>query len=499
MNKRSSGVLLHPTSLFNSFPIGDLGPAAHAFVDFLSESGQGWWQMLPIGPAGGGDSPYQSISAFAGNPLLLSPDWLVEQGFLDCREIESSVPGSEGKVDFAQAQRLKLGWFQKAFEQFERRGQAAQRAELDAFASAEAYWLGDYSLFLALQAREGTPDWCKWASELRTRNPDALQRAQIELAGEIRYHQFVQWQFSRQWKELREACRALNIRLIGDIPLFVSRESADVWAHPEIFKLNPDGTMPVVAGVPPDYFSPTGQVWGVPVYRWEVLQTQNYRWWIERLRTAFGRFDLNRLDHFIGFVRTFEVPGCDRTAERGQYLPGGGEAFFEAVRKAFGSLPFIAEDLGILTPEVVALRDQFQLPGSRVLQFEYESSLDPHADPLKPHLPNSVVYTGTHDNDTTAGWYAKLSLPNREALRKRLGVEDSGAVWAIIGDVLASPANLSMVPAQDLLGLGTEARMNIPGTPEGNWGWRLANGALTSELAQRLQNLTIQHGRLLKS
>jgi len=226
-----------------------------------------------------------------------------------------------------------------------------------------------------------------------------------------------------------------------------------------------------------------------------VLQAQNYQWWIERLRTALGRFDFNRLDHFIGFVRTFEVPGGDRTAERGQYQPGGGAAFLEAMRKAFGSLPFIAEDLGILTPEVEALRDRFQLPGSHVLQFEYESSFDPNADPVKPHLSNSVVYTGTHDNDTTAGWYAKLSESNREALRKRLGVEDSGVVWAMIGDALASPADLSMVPAQDLLGLGTESRMNIPGTPEGNWSWRLAEGALTPDLAHRLRNLTINHGR----
>jgi 4-alpha-glucanotransferase len=257
--------------------------------------------------------------------------------------------------------------------------------------------------------------------------------------------------------------------------------------------------MPVVAGVPPDYFAKSGQVWGVPVYRWDELQAQSYRWWIERLRTALGRFDLNRLDHFIGFERTYEVPGGNLTAEKGQYQPGGGAAFFEAVRKAFGALPFIAEDLGIITPEVAALRDRFQLPGSHVLQFEYESSFDPNADPVKPHLSNSVVYTGTHDNDTTAGWYAKLSEAHRGILRKRLGAEDPGAVWSIIGEALASPADLALAPAQDLLGLGTEARMNIPGTPEGNWGWRLADGALTHELAQRLRSLTIQHGRLLKS
>jgi 4-alpha-glucanotransferase len=496
MNQRSSGVLLHPTSLFNSHPIGDLGPSAHAFADFLSESGQRWWQMLPIGPAGGGNSPYQSISAFAGNPLLVSPDRLVEQGFLDRAEIEKTHPGMAGKVDFGEAERLKLGWLHQAFEQFERWGEGAQRSELDAFVGAEAYWLVDYSLFLALQAREGTPDWTRWKEELRTRQPEALQHAQKELSGDICYHQFVQWQFSRQWKELRATCLSKGIQLIGDVPLFVSRESVDVWAHQEIFKLNPDGNMPVVAGVPSDYFSKTGQVWGVPVYRWDALQAQNYRWWIERLRTSLGRFDLNRLDHFIGFVRTYEVPGGDRTAENGQYQPGGGTAFFEAVWKAFGSLPFIAEDLGILTPEVTALRDGLQLPGTHVLQFEIESSFEKDFVPPQPHPANSVVYTGTHDNDTTAGWYGKLSEAHRDILRKRFGVNDAGADWAIIGKALASPADRALVPAQDLLGLGTEARMNVPGTPEGNWDWRLMKGTLTHDLAQRLRNLTKQHGRL---
>lgn len=496
MNQRSSGVLLHPTSLFNLYPIGDLGPAAYAFVDFLSESGQGWWQMLPVGPAGGGNSPYQSISAFAGDPLLVSPDRLAEQGFLDRSEIEQTRSGMVGKVDFAEAERVKLEWLKKAFERFVKKGEGAQRSQLDAFVRAEDYWLGDYSLFLALRARERTSDWTRWKEELRTRRPEALQRAQQELDNEIRYHQFVQWQFSRQWKELRAVCLAKGIRLIGDVPLFVSRESADVWVHPEIFKLNADGNMTVVAGVPPDYFSRTGQRWGEPVYRWDVLQSQNYDWWIERLTTALERFDITRLDHFIGYVRTYEVPSGDLTAENGQYQPGGGSAFFEAVSKALGSLPFIAEDLGVLTPEVAVLRNALHLPGTHVLQFELEASFEKDFVPPQPHPANSVVYTGTHDNDTTNGWYGKLCKANRDTLRKKFGVDDAGVVWAIIGEALASPADRALIPAQDLLGLGSEARMNVPGTPEGNWGWRLADGALTHVLAQKLRDMTLRHGRL---
>jgi 4-alpha-glucanotransferase len=488
MSRRASGILLHPTSLSNAYPIGDLGPAATAFADFMAASGQHWWQMLPIGPAAGENSPYQSPSAFAGNPLLVSPDRLAELGFLARQDIEVPISGSEEEVDYPAAERLKLPWLKKAFAHFEKGTNGRTQSELDAFVRAESFWLEDFSLFSAIEAKEGTSDWTRWNPELRTRRPDALLRAQKYFADDMRYHRFVQWQFSVQWNELRAYCASKGIGLIGDVPLFVARESADVWAHPEFFKLDADGSPTVVAGVPPDYFSKTGQLWGLPVYRWDALRQQNYSWWIERLRMASGRFDVSRLDHFIGFVRTYEIPAQATSAENGRYQPGGGGPFFEAVRKALGSLPFIADDLGAITPEVTALLNQLQIPGTRVLQFEFGAP--------EQHPVNSVVYTGTHDNDTTAGWYRSLPSEQREALQKRLGVGDRDVVWALIREALASEADTAIVPAQDLLELGSEARMNLPGTVKGNWQWRLKDGALTQELAQRLRSMTATYGRL---
>ena len=496
MNQRASGILLHPTSLPNAYPIGDLGPAATAFVDFMVESGQRWWQMLPIGPTGGENSPYQSPSAFAGNPLLVSPDRLVEQGLLSRQEIGLPISGVAGNVNYPEAARWKMRLLKKAFEHFGEKSTLADNPNSTHLQARSLIWLEDFSLFSAIQAKEGTADWTRWNQELRTRQPDAVIRAQKRFADDIRYHEFVQWQFSVQWKELRTYCASKGIRLIGDIPLFVAHQSADVWAHPELFKLNADGNPAVVAGVPPDYFSKTGQLWGLPVYRWEALQAQNYRWWIERLRTAFGRFDVNRLDHFIGFVRTYEVSAQAKTAVNGEYQPGGGASFFKAIREALGSLPFIADDLGATSPEVVALLDQFQIPGTRVLQFEFGSELQTNSDPPAPHPLKSVVYTGTHDNDTTAGWYGKLPGTQRKALQKKLGANNREIVWAMIREALASQADTAIVPAQDLLELGSEARMNFPGIAKGNWGWRLKDGALTQKLAQRLRSLTIECGRL---
>jgi len=497
MNQRSSGILLHPSSLFNAYPIGDLGPSANAFVDFLFNSGQRRWQMLPIGPTAGDNSPYQSPSAFAGNPLLLSPDRLVEQGLLGREEIGNPTFGTAGKVNFAEAARWKTALLKKAFKHFGEQKHVGRQSEFDAFSKVESYWLEDFSLFSAIQGNEGTADWTSWHPELRTRQPDALLRAQKRFADDIRYHEFVQWQFSMQWKELKAYCAAKGIRLIGDIPLFVAHQSADVWAHPELFKLNAAGNPTVVAGVPPDYFSKTGQLWGLPVYHWEALQAQNYRWWIERLRTAFSRFDINRLDHFIGFVRTYEVSAQAKTALKGKYLPGGGAAFFKGIHKVLGPLAFIADDLGDTTPEVVALLNQFQIPGTRVLQFEFGSNLQNSSNPPAPHPLETVVYTGTHDNDTTAGWFQNLPNRQREVLQQMLGVKDAAIVWAMIRAALASPANTAIIPAQDLLELGSEARMNLPGIAKGNWGWRLQAGVLNEKLANRLRSLTMEYGRLM--
>jgi len=497
MNQRSSGILLHPSSLFNAYPIGDLGPSANAFVDFLFTSGQRRWQMLPIGPTCEDNSPYQSPSAFAGNPLLLSLDRLAEQGLLNREEI--GLPASEkaGSVNFPEAARWKTALLKKAFEHFGEQKHVGRQSDLDAFLVDESYWLGDFSLFSAIRESEGTSDWTRWQPELRMRQPDAMTRAQKRFADDIRFHEFVQWQFSEQWKELKAYCTAKGIRLIGDIPLFVAHQSADVWAHPELFKLNAAGNPTVVAGVPPDYFSKTGQLWGLPVYHWEALQAQNYRWWIERLRTAFGRFDINRLDHFIGFVRTYEVSAQAKTALKGKYLPGGGAAFFKGIHKVLGPLAFIADDLGDTTPEVVALLNQFQIPGTRVLQFEFGSNLQNSSNPPAPHPLETVVYTGTHDNDTTAGWFENLTSAQREILQQLLRAKEGGIVWAMIRAALASAANTAIVPAQDLLELGSEARMNLPGIAKGNWGWRIQTGVLTEKLAQRLRSLTMEYGRLM--
>lgn len=496
MYQRASGILLHPSSLSNPYPVGDLGPAATAFADFMVASGQRWWQMLPIGPTGEANSPYQSPSAFAGNPLLVSPDLLVEQGLLGRQDIEPPIYGDEGKVNYPTAARLKLQWLTKAFEHFEKNKRGGGQPELDAFAQAESFWLEDFSLFSAIQGKEGTSDWTRWDQALRTRQPDAVIRARTDLAHDIRYHQFVQWQFSVQWKALRADCASKGIWLIGDIPLFVAQQSADVWAHPGLFKLDADGNPKVVAGVPPDYFSNTGQLWGVPVYNWEALHEQNYRWWIERLRMAFARFDVNRLDHFIGFVRTYEVSAQDKTAVNGQYQPSGGASFFEAAQQALGVLPFIADDLGAATPEVVALLDQLQIPGTRVLQFEFGSAFETNSDPAERRPVKSVIYTGTHDNDTTAGWYGKLPRHQREALQKKLGANDGEIIWAMIREALASQADTAIFPAQDLLELGSEARMNVPGTAKGNWQWRLRDAVLSQELAKRLRSLTSMYGRI---
>ena len=494
MSERSAGVLLHLTSLPNRFPIGDLGPAAEAFADLLVESGQRWWQMLPVGATGDGDSPYQSPSAFGGNPLLLSPERLVEQGLLVSSEIESLATDELGSVDYSAATQLKTRLLRKAFQRFESQAPGAQHAELPAYIRAESFWLNDLALFLAIQEKEG-PQWTQWTPKLRLRGPDEVIRARKDLAAAIRYHEFVQWQFAVQWKTLREHCAAVGLGLIGDIPLFV-HQSADVWANPWLFKLAHDGSPAVVAGVPPDPFSPAGQVWGVPVYRWDSLKEQNYTWWVERLRVASERFDVNRLDHFIGFVRTYEVAAGATTAAGGHYEAGGGAPFFDAVQTALWQLSFVADDLGDTTPEVVALMDRLQMPGTRVLQFELDAKL--RGDTPGPHPKRAVIYTGTHDTDTTIGWYRSKPVSEHQELQKDLAASEDGVAWAMIGRALASDADLAIVPVQDLLGLGSEARMNLPGSPLGNWRWRLKDCALAPGMMERLRSMTVTAGRLEK-
>ena len=452
--------------------------------------------MLPIGPTGDDHSPYRSPSAFAGNPLLVSPDRLVEQGLLSRNEVGEPASGMAGKVDFVAAGRWKTALLRRAFAHFKEQVNASSHKDLDAFSQAESYWLEDFSLFSAIQGHAGTADWTRWQPELRTRQPDAMRRATERCADDIRYHAFIQWQFSVQWNSLRAYCLAKDIRLIGDVPLFVAHQSADVWAHPELFKLDAAGHPTVVAGVPPDYFSPTGQLWGLPVYRWETMQAQGYRWWMERLRMACGRFDINRLDHFIGFVRTYEVSAQETTALNGTYRPGGGTGFLNAIRERLGPLQFIADDLGDSTPEVVAVLERYHIPGTRVLQFDLGSLLGNDARPPASHPQDTVVYTGSHDNDTTAGWLGSLNPAQHQALADRLKAGDRDMVWAMIRAALASPSTTAIVTMQDLLELGSEARMNFPGIATGYWGWRLQQGVLTESLAERLRSLVMDCGRL---
>jgi 4-alpha-glucanotransferase len=490
---RASGILLHPTSLPARFGIGDLGPAAYRFVDFLAEAGQALWQVLPLGPPGYGNSPYQSLSSLAGNPLLVSPEGLAEGGWLDRADLEAArLP--PGTVDFGAVIPLKERLLRRAAESFFARAGADARAELETFARAAAGWLGPFAQFAALKERNGGRAWTEWTD-----------RAEPDPA-ETRVHVFAQFAFSRQWSALRRYAAGLGISLIGDIPIFVAHDSSDVWSSPDLFDLDAAGRPRAVAGVPPDYFSATGQLWGNPLYRWDVMAARGYDWWIDRLRGTFARVDRVRLDHFRGFEKYWEIPAGSPTAVHGRWVPGPGLDLFRALERALGPLPVIAEDLGYITPEVHALREQLGFPGMRVLQFAFGS---PSADdPFKPHtyVRNAVVYTGTHDNDTTLGWFRNLdpgaatltaaeSAAERERALRYLGTEGREIQWDFIRAALASVADTAIVPLQDVLGLGSEGRMNLPARAEGNWTWRFGEEDLRPALAGRLRELAEMYGR----
>ena len=506
LRRRASGVLLHPTSLPGPHGIGDIGHEAYAFADFLAACGQTWWQMLPMGPTGHGHSPYFSSSAFAGNPLLLSLDKLCQEGLLDPSDLKPVRGQVKDRVHYASAERFKEYRFAKAFEVFERRAAPAAKAAFASFREGNQAWLDDYALFCAAkETHQGAP-WVEWEPGLRSRHPVALGRARQALEARIRYHQFLQFLFHQQWADLKGYCAKIGLGLIGDIPIFVAADSVDVWAHPELFSLGPDGRPTVVAGVPPDYFSQKGQLWGNPLYRWDAMQADGYSWWISRFRVALARFDAVRLDHFIGFHNYWEIPAGDKDAVRGRWVLAPGEDLFCAVLRACADpgVEIIAEDLGTLTKEVEALRDRFQFPGMRVLQFsfwDWDEKQQPHKFPKR-----CVVYTGTHDNDTVAGWFGNLSDKSGTRTAEQVRLERANALryldsngveihWDMIRAALKSPADTAVILAQDLLGLGSEARMNLPGTMENNWQWRLAPGALTTEVAGRLALMTGAYGR----
>ncbi len=505
---RCSGVLLHFTSLPGPFGIGDLGPCAYEFADFLSAAGQKLWQVLPLNPTGYGDSPYQCFSAFAGNPMLISLERLREQGLLQPSDLAQSPAFPEDFVDYGPVIRFRMAALRRAAQVFFADGSRADRAAFNGFCEASP-WLNDYALFMACKdAHEGTM-WTLWEPEIRGRDQRAVSEWSTRLAPELQAYKYWQFEFFRQWEQLKNHCQRRGIRFMGDIPIYVAHDSADVWAHPDLFYLDDQGRPTVVSGVPPDYFSATGQLWGNPICRWDLLAANGYQWWIDRFRASFALFDMVRLDHFRGFEAYWEVPGHETTAMHGRWVKGPGESLLSALQNAFGSLPIVAENLGVITPPVEKLRQQFGLPGMSLLQFAFGS--DPQGPSFRPHnySRDLVAYTGGHDNDTTVGWWSSSgagdSTRTPEDVRKEHAFaraylnmdinDDSEINWVMIRAVLASVADVAIVPLQDVLGLGTEARMNLPGKVSGNWKWRYRRGALSAELSKRLRSLVTLYDR----
>lgn len=491
---RVSGILLHPTSFPGRYGIGDLGDQAFRFVDWLATAGVQLWQTLALGPTGYADSPYASFSAFAGNHMLISPDRLLDQGDLLAEDV-ADIPSfpNEG-VDFGRVIAFKTGLLRKAAQRFFAQASPDRRHAFDQFSHDNRRWLDDYALFMAVKAEHNLVAWTSWESESALRHPQALNGWRNTLADQIRFHKYTQYQFSHQWRALRRYANEHNVRILGDIPIFVAHDSADVWAHSELFFLDEHGEPTRVAGVPPDYFSATGQRWGNPLYRWDLMKERGYSWWIDRVRHAFSLVDILRIDHFRGFEAFWEIPASEPTAVVGSWVKGPGAELFRALQGALGELPIIAEDLGVVTPEVVALREQFNLPGMKVLQFAFDS------DATNPYLPfnlerDCVIYTGTHDNNTTRGWFDGQSEELKHKVRLYLGSDAHDIAWEMIRLALGSVADIAVIPLQDLLNLGIEGRMNLPGEPGGNWQWRFLPGALDEELAGRIKALIEIYGR----
>jgi 4-alpha-glucanotransferase len=491
---RSAGILLHPISLPSHGGIGDFGPAAYEFLDFLAEARQGVWQVLPLNPPANGNSPYSSTSAFAGNPQLVSLERLFKYGWLDAASV-SALPTEGARIDYEQVNRDKLPLLWQAARNFLERANGDARQRFDDFCGENSWWLEDYVLFDTLRERHGK-NWCQWPAELARREAPAVEAARLQLGSELLLRRVAQFFFWEQWRALRHYCAQKSIRVVGDVAIFVDYESADVWAHREFFRLKEDDLQPkAVSGVPPDYFSATGQRWGNPLYNWEAIRATGYRWWVQRLRWAAQTCDLVRLDHFRGFAQFWEIPASEPTAVNGRWVDGPGDEFFNKLREDLGGMPFFAEDLGVITPDVVALRDGQKIPGMAVLQFAFG---DAGAHAYLPHrlAADCVLYTGTHDNDTTLGWWATLGEKERRAVLALVGPCEDGPNWGLIRLAQGSPANLSVVPLQDVLGLGSEARLNVPSTHEGNYHWRYPEGSLRPELAEKLAALAEVTDRL---
>jgi len=493
--RRTAGVLLHPTSLPGPLPAGDLGPSAHAFLDWLREAGLALWQVLPLGPTGYGDSPYTALSAFAGNPLLVSPERLVEDGLLEAREIEPFHVAASSRADLAAARRCRERLLVAAWERFSRRPPEHLATAWRDFREdlANAAWLDDWTLFAALKAERSGRPWTDWEESLRRRRRDDLERSRRRLEPAIERLAFEQFLFFRQWRALREAAEARGIELIGDVPIYVAADSADVWAHRELFEVSREGRLRAVAGVPPDYFSATGQRWGNPLFRWRRLAERGYDWWVERVRHQLTTTHRVRLDHFRGFVAYWRIPAGAATAESGRWATGPGRPLFDALRAALGGLPLIAEDLGQIDAPVHELRRALGLPGMRVLQFGFDEPDSLHAP--HRHTPDGVVYTGTHDNDTCRGWFDAAGEEVRRRTLVYLGTSPDNVPEAMVRAAFASPAANAVIPLQDLLGLGSDARMNTPGRESSNWAFRILPELVPAELPGRLRELAAATAR----
>jgi 4-alpha-glucanotransferase len=503
---RSSGIVLHPTSLPGSYGIGELGREAYGFLDFLGDAGQKIWQVLPLGPTGYADSPYQCFSAFAGNPLLIDLEELASAGLIGRAALAAAAPPCCDAVDYGCVLEFKLPLLAAAAREFEAHAAPADRDEFNAFARRHAAWLDEFALFMALKKEHGGIAWTRWPRAAALREPAALARFRDRLAPEVAAQKFTQYLFFRQWQRIRAACRERGIRILGDVPIYVAHDSADVWASPQLFQLEADGNPTVVAGVPPDYFSATGQLWGNPIYRWDRMAGDGYAWWIERLRATLATVDMVRLDHFRGFEAYWEVPAGEATARLGRWVKGPGASFFEVAEQALGELPLVAENLGVITPEVEGIRARFGYPGMAILQFAFGT--DPQGPSFRPHnYPRELVaYTGTHDNDTTRGWWNSVAAAGstrtardieeeRAFTRHYLAIDGAGIHWSFIRSVMASVADVALFPLQDVFGLASEARMNLPGRPSGNWRWRFRRDMLKPELAARLKEMARMYDR----
>jgi 4-alpha-glucanotransferase len=486
--ERSSGLLLHISSLPSYGGIGDLGPAAYAFADFLKSAKQRLWQVLPLCPTGYGNSPYAGLSAFAGNPLLISLERLVDAGWL-AQERIAGLPGHAGNVQFDEVEQRKWPLLSEAARNFLAHHDDQQWARFQRFREENAFWLTDFARYSVLHQRFRTGAWLAWPKEFAHRNPEALAKLQQESLEELEVAQAIQFAFDEQWKALRAYCAERDIRFIGDVAIFVNFDSADVWTHPEIFELDKELKPTRVAGVPPDYFSATGQRWGNPIYKWDMLEKEGFGWWIDRMRRTHALYDIIRLDHFRGFEAFWSIPAKDETAIHGEWVKAPGAALFTALREKLGHLPIIAEDLGLITREVDALRNKFELPGMRVLQFGF-SDRGAHLHLPHRYVTNTVVYTGTHDNDTTLGWWSHgVTEVERHAVYCYLNPANNDIVWTLIRAASSSVADVCIFPVQDVLVLGSEARMNTPATPQNNWAWRMSPDALTGEQAHGLAQL----------